>query len=64
MAGEIINLRSARKAKLRSEKEDRASANRARHGRTKSEKELEEARRNKAARDLAAHRREDGGSQG
>ena len=38
MAGDVINLRQARKAKARRDKESRAEANRARFGRTKAEK--------------------------
>jgi uncharacterized protein DUF4169 len=40
---EIINLNKARKAKARAEKPIRAQENRARYGRTKSEKATETA---------------------
>lgn len=39
---QIINLRQARKAKARKEKEAKASENRVVHGRTKGEKRAEE----------------------
>ena len=50
--GEIVNLRLARKRKLRSERETAAEQNRASHGRTKSERLVEDAIRQ---RELAAH---------
>lgn len=37
--GDIINLRQARKAKARSDKEQAAAANRAKFGRTKAERQ-------------------------
>lgn len=40
---EIVNLRQARKNKQREEKEKLASANRHKHGQTKSVKKLHEA---------------------
>ena len=46
---EIVNLRQARKAKARTEKDDSAAANRAKFGRTKAEKQAEAA---KAALDV------------
>lgn len=42
MAAEIINLRQARKAKARADKEKRAAENRASFGRTKSQRDGEE----------------------
>ncbi len=54
---EIVNLRLARKRKARAEKEDATAEARARHGRTKAERELDAARADKAARDVEAHRR-------
>ena len=36
--GDVVNLRAARKAKDRDEAQAQAAANRARHGRTKSER--------------------------
>ena len=41
MSAEIINLRQARKAKARAEKEKRAAENRASFGRTKSQRDVE-----------------------
>lgn len=49
---EIVNLRSVRKQKARSENERAAEANRALHGRTKAEKQAEASSR---AREAAAH---------
>jgi hypothetical protein len=53
---EVINLRRARKAKGRTEKERAAEANRAKHGTPKAARDLAEARAEKAARDLDAQR--------
>jgi hypothetical protein len=57
---EIINLRRARKAKERGEREASAQENRRRFGRTKAEKAKEAAEREKAARTLDDHRRDRG----
>ena len=49
--GDVINLRSARKAKMRSDAKTLADTNRAKFGRTKAEKArdaLEKARRERA----------------
>jgi hypothetical protein len=54
--GEIVNLRTARKAVKRQRDAVRAAENRAAHGRSKSERTLEEARAEKARRKLDAHR--------
>lgn len=56
---EIVNLRRARKAKARNEKEKNAAQSRAKHGVAKSARMLEEARGEKASRDLEAHRLKD-----
>lgn len=53
---DIVNLRQVRKGKTRKEKAKDADANRAAHGREKSEKALTKAREEKAARDLDAHK--------
>ena len=53
---EIVNLRRARKAKSRAEKEREAEANRAKHGTPKPARDLAEARTQKAAHDLDAQR--------
>jgi predicted nucleic acid-binding protein len=41
---EIVNLRQARKQRARREAEDAAGANRAKHGRTRAEREAEARR--------------------
>lgn len=56
---EIINLRSARKARDRAKKRGEADQNALRFGRTKALKALEKARSEKARELLDAHRRED-----
>ncbi len=56
---EIINLRRARKAKGRGEKERAAEANRAKHGVTKPIRDLVKARTDKSAHDLDAQRLDD-----
>lgn len=56
--GDVVNLRTARKNRARSEAERQAEENRLRFGRTKAEKQkqiAEEARRTTL---LEAHRRE------
>jgi hypothetical protein len=55
---EIVNLRQARKAKARADKEDAAEANRQKFGRPKAEKQAEAAEKARAARALEAHKRE------
>jgi hypothetical protein len=55
---EIVNLRRARKAKGRAEKEKAADANRVLHGTPKAVRKLSEARKNKAEQHLAGHRLE------
>jgi len=58
MPADIVNLRRARKAKARVEREREAETNRVRFGRTRAEKEGLAAERDKAARALESHRRE------
>lgn len=53
---EIVNLRRARKAKARADKEAKAAENRATFGRPKSERALSEAKAELAGRGLDAHR--------
>ena len=53
-----VNLNRVRKEKARAEKQARASANAAKFGRSKAEKELDSARAEKQRRDLDAHRKE------
>lgn len=56
--GEIVNLRRIRKEKARQEKAKEAEAARATHGRTKQEKTLSAAEKEKQARNLDAHKRD------
>lgn len=49
---EIVNLRRARKAKTRADKDRTAEANRAKFGTAKSERDLAKARVERTARDL------------
>jgi hypothetical protein len=53
---EIVNLRRARKAKGRAEKDRAADANRVKHGVAKPVRDLAKARTEKAAHDLEANR--------
>jgi hypothetical protein len=55
---QIINLRSARKAKAREDQRAKADENAAKHGRSKAEKTLVAARMAKENRDLDGHERE------
>ena len=55
---EIVNLRQARKAKARTEKDDSAAANRAKFGRTKAKKQAEAAKAALAAKTLDGHKRD------
>jgi hypothetical protein len=57
MTAEIVNLRKVRKARDRVDKEKRAEENRLKFGRTKAEREREEAEETIAVRRLDAHRR-------
>ncbi|MFW5660639.1 MAG: DUF4169 family protein [Oceanicaulis sp.] len=52
-----VNLRQARKRKARADKAKQADANRIAHGTPKAVRDLAEARREKASRELDAHRR-------
>lgn len=54
MAADLINLRQARKAKARAEKDKTAQANRIAHGTPKALRKLEEARREQERARLAA----------
>ena len=58
---EIINLRRARKAKARADKETEAAENRAKFGRPKEERSQSEAAKDLLDKKLDAHRREDDG---
>lgn len=55
---EIVNLRAKRKAAARAADRATADENAARFGRTKAERTLQTASAEKAARDLAAHKRD------
>jgi len=56
MAAEIVNLRRARKQRSRQEAEKQAEQNRISFGRSKAERNLADAERDKAARSLEGHR--------
>jgi hypothetical protein len=58
MTGKLVNLSRARKARERSEKARIATANAARHGRTRAEKQAEAAERERAEKGLDAHQRD------
>ena len=53
---DVVNLRRARKAKSRAEKDRAADANRVKHGVAKPVRDLAKARVDKAAHDLEANR--------
>ena len=55
---DVINLRRARKARARGEKEKAAEANRVLHGTPKNLRDLAKARGDKATRDLDAHKKD------
>ncbi|APZ54831.1 DUF4169 family protein [Salipiger abyssi] len=54
-----VNLNRYRKEKARAEKRARADSNAVKFGRSKAEKSSELARKEKAARDLDGHRRDE-----
>jgi hypothetical protein len=58
MPADIVNLRRTRKAKARSEREKVAADNRIAFGRSKSEKQLSKAERDRDRKAIDAHRRE------
>lgn len=55
----IVNLKSARKKRERAAKEGKASVNRAKHGKPKQERDLEDARKALRDRMLDAHKKDD-----
>ena len=61
MSADIVNLRKARKAKARADKEREAASNRAAFGRTKGQRQLEELDKARARKALDAAQREGGG---
>ena len=54
----VVNLRTRRKQAARDDKRKAAAETAARQGRGKAETALEQARQDKAARELDGHRRE------
>ena len=58
MTADIINLRRARKAKARTEREHDAALNRTAFGRSRAEKEKATAEHHLSDRRIDAHRRE------
>lgn len=59
MSAEIVNLRKARKAKARGEKDRQAAENRVLHGRSKAERQRDAADKDRIRRELdGAHRGE------
>ena len=56
--GEVVNLRRVRKEKAKAVAQRRAHANRAKHGRSKAEKDTAGKIASLDERRLAAHRRE------
>ena len=54
--GDLVNLRQARKRRDRERAATAAAENRAVHGMTRTERRKTEAEREKAARELDAHR--------
>jgi hypothetical protein len=58
MPADIVNLRRARKAKARSEREKTAADNRVAFGLSKAERRLTKAEREREQRAIDAHRRE------
>ena len=57
--GDVINLRQARKAKARDDKAQQADANRAKFGRTKAQRQADDAQRAKQEAAVDAAYRED-----
>jgi Domain of unknown function (DUF4169) len=53
--GDLVNLKQFKKRAARERSEQEAAANRSRFGRTRSERELEEARTNRAGELLDQH---------
>ncbi|HEY4123494.1 MAG TPA: DUF4169 family protein [Rhizomicrobium sp.] len=56
---EIVNLRRARKEKARGAKDKNAANNRVKHGAPKAARDLAQARAEKSAHDLDAHKLKD-----
>lgn len=58
MSADLVNLRQARKARAKAEREAAAAQNRILFGRTKAEKEREAAEAARKAREIDGHRRD------
>lgn len=58
MSAEIVNLRKARKAKARADKESKAAQSRALHGRSKAERERQTLAKDRIRRELDGARRD------
>jgi len=58
--GDVVNLRTVRKRTTRARDAQRAADNRILHGQSKVERQLAEARGDKARRDLDQHRIDNG----
>ena len=58
MTGKVVNLRQARKRKVRDEARAQADQNAARHGEAKGARDLRAAREELEARRLDGHRRD------
>ena len=61
--GDLVNLRTARKRVKRRQAEQAAASNRIAHGRSKSERAVEQLRTDKAQKSLSQHRIETGDRQ-
>ena len=61
MSADIVNLRQARKAKARAEKDKASEANRRLHGMSSAERAKAEEARARLARHVEGHRRETDG---
>jgi hypothetical protein len=59
MTGDVINLRSHRKRKARAERDTKASENRARFGRPKSERKRNDAQKSLDHKRLGEHKRDE-----
>lgn len=59
MTGKIVNLKTARKQRNRAKLRQTGDENAARHGQSKAETTLRQARADKALRDLDRHKREE-----
>jgi hypothetical protein len=55
MMGDVFNLRLARKKRARQQEADDAAARRLHHGRSKAERKLEGAQRDKSSNNLDGH---------